>query len=237
MLDLRRPPTHPLVAASILAADFAEMADQCQAVLDQGADLLHLDVMDAHFVPNLTMGPDMCRALRRTFPNVYLDAHLMVEHPQQWIEPFAEAGANLVTFHIEVCRPMRETGPDPAELIQRAHHFQMQAGLAVNPPTEAGRIEPWIDELDLALIMSVHPGYAGQAFMPEVLEKTQWASQGASRHTRVEMDGGLKPANAPDAVAAGADVLVTASSLFNARDPSQVIRQMQRAGGGKRERG
>ncbi len=230
MLDLKTPPTHPLVAASILSADFGRMAEECRDVLDHGADLLHVDVMDGHFVPNLTMGQDMIRGLRRHFPDVYLDVHLMVERPDDYVDSFAQAGANLFAFHLEVCREMRDNGVDARALIDRIHDTGMHAGMVINPPTPPDELEPYLDALDLVLVMSVNPGRSGQAFIPEVLDKTRWIKRRIGAGTRLEMDGGIKPTTAPDAVAAGADVLVTASALFGAADRSVVIEQFHRSG-------
>jgi len=222
-LDLRTPPTHPLVAASILSADFGKMAEDCQRVIDLGADLLHVDVMDGHFAPNLTMGADMIKGVRRHLPHVNLDVHLMVEDPVSYLEPFANAGASHFSFHVEVCKTMRDDGVDGHELIQRIKDLGMTAGIVINPPTRAETLEPYLDAVDLVLIMSVNPGFSGQSFMPEVLDKARWVSECVDRHTRVEMDGGLNPQTAPLAVEAGVDTLVTASALFGSDQPRAVI--------------
>lgn len=231
MLDIRRPPAQPLVAASILSADFGRMAEECRDVLDKGADLLHIDVMDGHFVPNLTMGADMVRALRKHLPDAFLDVHLMVERPGEFIAMFAEAGADLFSFHVEVCQPHRPHGEDADSLIDRIRSEGMHAGMVINPPTPAKTLEPWLGALDLVLVMSVNPGRAGQPFIREVLEKSRWIAARLERSTRLEMDGGLSPETAPEAVAAGADVLVTASSLFRADDRAAVIRDLRTADG------
>ena len=230
MLDITVPPTRPLIAASILSADFGRMADDCRDVLDRGADLLHVDVMDGHFVPNLTMGVDMIRGLRRHFPDTYLDVHLMVERPGDYIDSFAEAGANCFSFHLEVSRPLRPDGVDAARLIERIHAAGMDAGMVVNPPTAIEPIEPFLDALQLVLVMSVNPGRSGQAFMPQVLDKARWLAAKLSVRTRIEMDGGLNPTTAGDAVAAGVDMLVTASALFGATDRQAVIDALHGAG-------
>lgn len=222
-LDLRTPPTHPLLAASILSADFGAMAQDCQRMLDLGADLLHVDVMDGHFAPNLTMGVDMIKGVRKHLPSVNLDVHLMVEDPAHYLEAFAKAGASHFSFHIEVCDCLRDGGIDGLALIDRIHGLGMTAGIVINPPTEVLSLEPYLDAVDLVLVMSVNPGFSGQSFMPEVLDKARWIKQRVDSATRIEMDGGLNPETAPLAVAAGVDTLVTASALFGSDDPKSVI--------------
>lgn len=222
-LDLRTPPTHPLVAASILSADFGNMAQDCQRMLELGADLLHVDVMDGHFAPNLTMGADMIKGVRKHLPHVNLDVHLMVQDPERYLEPFAQAGASNFSFHVEVCDSFKPGGIDGHKLIERIHTLGMTAGIVVNPPTRVEALEPYLDAVDLALVMSVNPGFSGQSFMPEVLDKARWISECVGRHTRVQMDGGMSPQTAPLAVEAGVDTLVTASALFGSDDPKAVI--------------
>ncbi len=229
MLDITAAPTRPLVAASILSADFAYMARDVQDVLDKGADLLHVDVMDGHFVKNLSMGQDMCRALRKHFPDVFLDVHLMVEDPELFVPQFADAGANLCSFHLEVCKPFKADGVDAEKLIQTIRRLGMHPAMVVNPATPAEGLGPYLKELDLVLIMSVVPGRSGQKFMPEVLEKTRWVKDRVGPRTRVEMDGGIGPNTVAQATAAGADTLVTASALFGAQDRQQVIDQLHQA--------
>ncbi|MEX0775457.1 MAG: ribulose-phosphate 3-epimerase [Phycisphaeraceae bacterium] len=240
MLDLTKPPSRPLVAASILSADFGRITEECRDVLDRGADLLHIDVMDGHFVPNLTIGVDMVRALRKHLPKVVLDVHMMVEQPDRFIDMFAAAGATVYTFHLEVCAPMGSDGLEVGAMIQRIHDAGMKAGLAVNPPTEPDGLGPWLEHLDLALVMSVNPGRSGQSFIPQVLDKVRWLKERlgpATPGTRLEIDGGINPTTARDAVAAGCDVLVTASALFGADDRSQIIRLLHDAQSGPHSHG
>jgi len=229
MLDITVPPIRPLVAASILSADFGRMAEECRDVLGKGADLLHVDVMDGHFVPNLTMGADMIRGLRRHFPDTYIDVHLMVERPQDYVAMFAAAGANLFAFHLEVSQPAKPGGVDAGKLLQQVRAAGMDAGMVINPPTPAEGLAPYLDRLDLVLVMSVNPGRSGQAFMPQVLEKVHWIKARIGPGTRLEMDGGISPATVDQATAAGADTLVTASALFGAADRAAVIDRLHAA--------
>ena len=208
------------VAASILSADHAYLADQIKLV-EQHVELIHIDCMDAHFVPVLSVGPVVVEAVRRV-SDLPLHCHLMVERPDDLFEDFAQAGADIVTCHMEAVA-------DPARVVRRAGELGMKAGLAVNPETEVKEVFPYLESLDRVLVMSVHPGWAGQDFLEAALPKIEQAREEIDRHglsVEVEVDGGINERTGPRCLAAGATVLAAASSIFKAKDPGQAARRL-----------
>jgi ribulose-phosphate 3-epimerase len=215
------PPHLPLIAPSILAADFTRLGAEAADVEKCGADLLHVDIMDGHFVPNLTMGPDVVMALARS-SGLMLDVHLMVSNPDEHIEAFAKAGAKSLTFHIEV-----RQGASAVDMIKRIHDLGCTAGVSLNPATPVETLAPILELTDLVLVMSVVPGFTGQVFMPEVLEKVKFLRQALGAHQRLEIDGGIGIRTAHMALEAGADVLVAGAAVFRNPQRAQTIKLLR----------
>lgn len=243
---LTNPPRLPMIAPSVLSSDFGHVADDCAAILcasangtagPDGADILHIDVMDGHFVPNLTMGPDMCKGLRKALPNVFLDVHLMVTDPQQYVQAFADAGANSYTFHIEPALGIYKSkgkveGPpryNAVELARTIRDAGMSPGIAINPPTHPDTLLDLLPIVDMVLVMSIHPGFSGQSFIKTTLDTTRAIATALRDDQRLEMDGGISPATAPKVRDAGCDVLVAGNAIFSKPAPQRldVIRSMR----------
>jgi ribulose-phosphate 3-epimerase len=217
---------HPIyIAPSILSADFARLGDEVAAVERAGADLLHVDVMDGHFVPNLTVGPPIVESLKKV-TKLPLDVHLMITNADDFIPEFADAGADYLTVHVEACPHLHRT----LQLIKEHH---VKAGVTLNPATPLSLLQEILGEVDLLLIMSVNPGFGGQAFIPFVLNKIAAARAMLDRlksHALLEVDGGVKVENARDIVAAGATALVAGSAIFSHPDYTATIAAMRAAG-------
>jgi ribulose-phosphate 3-epimerase len=202
------------IAPSILSADFARLGEEIQAAETAGADWIHVDVMDGHFVPNLTIGPVVVRHLRPV-TSLPLDVHLMIDEPERYIPAFASAGADCITVHVEAC-------PDLPPVIESIKEFGIKAGVTLRPATPLTTVEGVLPEVALVLIMSVEPGFGGQAYIPESTAKIarlrQMLDERGLDHVELEVDGGIGPDNAAEIAAAGATVLVVGSAVFNDRD-------------------
>ncbi|MFZ5657215.1 MAG: ribulose-phosphate 3-epimerase [Pseudomonadota bacterium] len=214
-----------VIAPSILSANFARLGEEVDAVLAAGADWVHFDVMDNHYVPNLTIGPMVCEALRRHGVTAPIDVHLMVEPVDRIIPDFAKAGASMITFHPEASRHVHRT-------VQLIRSHGCQAGLVLNPATPVEVLDYVLGDIDMVLLMSVNPGFGGQAFIPSALDKLRRVRSmidASGRDVRLEIDGGVKADNIAEIAAAGADTFVAGSAIFNAPDYAEVIARMKDA--------
>ena len=213
------------LAPSILSADFARLGEQIDEVARAGADYIHVDVMDGHFVPNITIGAPVVASIR-PITSLPLDVHLMIEHPERYISEFAHAGADIITVHVEACPHLHKT-------IRLIKELGARAGVSLNPATPLGAVEEFLPHVDLVLIMSVNPGFGGQSFIPETLPRIASMRKmldDGGLSAELEVDGGITADNAPDIVKAGATVLVAGNSVFKAKEGiSRAIRRLREA--------
>jgi ribulose-phosphate 3-epimerase len=208
------------INASILAADFARLRDEIAIIEATGADVIHLDVMDGHFVPNISFGPPVIERLR-PHSKLYFDTHLMIEEPGRYAEAFAKAGCDHLTFHIEVAKESRK-------IADQIHALGLTAGIVMNPTTPADAVFDVLPDVELVLVMSVWPGFGGQKFMPEVLPKVAQLRKKLRPDQRLEIDGGIHAGTIEQAASAGADTFVAGTSVFGEPDPAAAMRELHR---------
>jgi ribulose-phosphate 3-epimerase len=210
------------IAPSLLAADFSRLGEEIREIEEAGADLLHIDVMDGHFVPNITIGVPVVASLKGA-TRLPLDVHLMIDNPGKFIKPFARAGADMITFHLEVI-------PEPEEILKAIKGYGVKAGLALNPSTPLSKLAPVMKGSDMVLLMTVNPGFGGQAFMPEVIPKVRELRKIIEERNLlvdIEVDGGINKETARQVVSAGANVLVAGTAIFSGEDRKANIQALR----------
>ena len=221
----------PILAPSILAADYTKLGEEIQTCINAGVKWIHCDIMDGHFVPNISYGPKIVDAARRS-GDAFLDVHLMIENPDQYIDQFREAGADLISVHQEACPHLHRT-------VQHIKQSGAKAGVAINPATSPSTIEPILHDVDLVLIMSVNPGFGGQSFIESTYGKLQQICELRRKHDAnflVEVDGGVGPSNIKKVAQAGADIFVAGSAVFKASDIGESIKELtEKATTGKQQ--
>lgn len=213
--------TRTKIAPSILSADFGYLADEIKAITTAGADLVHIDVMDGHFVPNLTFGPALVKSIR-PHTSIPFDVHLMVTNPEKFVIPFAEAGADYLTVHAEV--------PTADAALHEIKKLNKKAGLSLNPSTPITTLQPYLSQIDLVLVMTVHPGFGGQSFMEDQIEKIEWLHAQKKKHGlsfEISVDGGVSQDNAFLLTQKGASLLVAGTSIFKSSDYAQAISNLR----------
>ena len=206
------------IAPSVLAADFTKLASEIERIERAGCDMIHIDVMDGHFVPNITVGPFIVKAIRK-LTKLPLDSHLMIEHPEKYIKSFAEAGTNGITVHAEACRDNLEA------VIREIRSLGLKCGVSLRPATPLAEIEKFLTKVDMVLLMTVNPGFGGQAFMPEVLPKIEKLRQKFSGD--IQVDGGINNVTAPQVIRAGANVLVAGTAIFGKEDAKKAVQELR----------
>lgn len=210
------------IAPSILSADFSKLGDELRAVEEAGADIIHVDVMDGHFVPNITIGPLVVTGLRK-LTRLPLDVHLMIEKPQKFIEEFVKAGSTWITIHAEVCKKLRP-------IIKMIRNLNVRPGVVLNPSTPLKVLYPILDEIDLVLLMSVNPGFPGQAFIPSTIKKIERLRKIIDQNKydlEIEVDGGIKIENIAAVSRAGADIFVLGTGIFKTKDYNETIKKLR----------